>query len=193
MYLEDEVSLMPTIDIENLDDFDASTAFKKREKEQAPESQPEPAAADNAVDNGDDNKEEDAPVAEPQIIQIQLGIVHPLIGWVWDRTGCPLGALIVYTVITLLELLFMTYDLVILLIVYTYLSIYVFVCAAYIVTKIYEPDAPRKWQIPGGQTGGMIVALGSSTIMATIAIYIGVKWHSLSLSLRVLVPHSLIT
>jgi len=177
MYLEDEVSLMPTIDIENLDDFDASTAFKKREKEQAPESQPEPAAADNAGDDGDDNKEEDAPVAEPQIIQIQLGIVHPLIGWVWDRTGCPLGALIVYTVITLLELLFMTYDLVILLIVYTYLSIYVFVCAAYIVTKVYEPDAPRKWQIPGGQTGGMIVALGSSTIMAAIAIYIGITYY----------------
>jgi hypothetical protein len=169
MYLENENSLMPTIDIDNLDAFDASTAFQKRENVNASN----PAVGDQ-VEAKDASPDEDA--AE-SVKHIPLGLLHPKVGYVWSRTGAPAGALAVWFVSTMILCTFMTYERCVQIIVYTYLATYLMVIAAYIVTKIKEPDAPRRWQIPGGQTGGLVVSISSGVILVAISIYIGVTYY----------------
>merc|ERR1719203_152696 len=119
----------------------------------------------------------ESPEFGDNVKKIPLGILPAYLGTIWERTGTPITALGAYTIATLILCTFMTYELCTLVIVYSYMATYLFVIVAFIVTKIYEPDAPRGYEVPGGTAGAVVCSVLTIGTMGFAAIYIGISYY----------------
>jgi len=108
---------------------------------------------------------------------IPLGVLHPILGTVWMRTGSPIGGMVFFMVWCMVLSSFFDYTDSVLMLCYTYIVTYFGVIGSFITMKFYEPDAPRRFAIPYGKTGGVVVTAVVGIITAFCAVFIGVSYY----------------
>eukprot|EP01083_Nonionella_stella_P011872 33677_1 len=99
---------------------------------------------------------------------IPLAVLPSKLGFVWDRTGSPIFAVIIFTVWTLISCAFMTVQMVMENIFFMYVFTYICFIVSFLIMKHYEPNTPRWFEVPCGKLGAWILAVISLGIMGFI-------------------------
>ena len=59
---------------------------------------------------------------------------------------------------------------------YSYVATYFFVIAAFVILRLYEPDTPRWYKVPGGNVGMWLVAGSCFGLMVVFAVWAAVAY-----------------
>ena len=100
--------------------------------------------------------------------QIAINILpQRLIGEVWERTGSPIYAVIIVTLIVALTNIYLDFDQLVEFNLFTYFVYFLIEVMAFLILKHIEPDAPRTFEIPFGKIGAWITAM---TVVVSLSI-----------------------
>lgn len=117
------------------------------------------------------SEEDVANVDSSEIIKIPLAILPERMGAMWQQTGSPVAGVLLFGITTAVLCTFITYDIAIVLTFYAYIVTYMFVIVAFLVMRIYEPDAPRWYKVPGGDIGAWAISILCLGLMGVFAVW----------------------